>query len=264
MVDYPYDLRGRQSNFEGIGRKGGEAYKSPEFTLSQGILIAKVEHHGRGDFKLQFFPFEMTGADVISVGSVAAGAAVGSVVPVAGTIVGGLLGAAVGWLVGGLVTGASVHESWRFEHEGAMDYFAIARIKENEKGCLAPAKYRLEVESESKWSCRFIQPDLDQSIGPLANEGGDDYKDAIPSVDCLIGPRTSGTRPLLANIRNKGGGRFHAAAYSVDGTHECVLYEQEEGQFHVEDVQTEIRPGKEYMVVISADGKWSLTFTEGY
>ena len=259
MADYPFGLRGRQLNF-----KGGEAYESPEFTLAQGVVIAKIRHHGLGDFKLQFFPTELTGADVISIGSVAAGGVIGSVVPVVGTIVGGILGAGAGFLAGKAIEGAFGPKKLRFEHEGEMDILYIARIRKDEEGCLTPAKYRLEVESLSAWACRFIQPDLHQSFGSLVEEDDDDYKDAIPSVDCLIGPRTSGTRPLLANIRHRGGGRFHAAAYSVDGTHECVLFEREEGQFHVENVQTEIRPGKEYMVVISADGKWSLTFTEGY
>ena len=58
MADYSFDLRGRQSNFEGIGCKDGEAYKSQEFTLTQGIVVAEIVHHGSGDFKLKFVPTE--------------------------------------------------------------------------------------------------------------------------------------------------------------------------------------------------------------
>ena len=210
-----------------------------------GVLRLFPRHFARGDFLLRRMSgfwrdsrpsrlshlgnFELTGADVISIGSV---------VPVAGTIAGGILGAGAGFLAGNAIGGAFGPKKLRFEHEGEMDILHIARIRKDGEGCLTPAKYRLEVESQSAWLCRFIQPDLDQSFGPLVEEDGDDYKDAIPSVDCLIGPRTSGTRPLLANIRHRCGGRFHAAPYSVDGPHECVLYEQKEGQFHVENYQT--------------------------
>ena len=269
MADYPFDLRGRQSNFEGIGHKDGEAYKSLEFTLTQGIVVAEIVHHGSGDFRLKFVPIEGLSkgqATVASLGgSFAAGAAIGSIFPGAGTIVGGLLGAGAGLFAGNAIGGVVGPTTWTpVEHRGEMDIFSIVRVQKDAEGCLPPGKYGLEVESESAWACRFIQPDLDQSFGPLIDEEDDDYKDDIPGGLYPMGPFTSCARPLLANIRHRGGGRFHAAAYSVDGTHECVLYEQEEGQFHVKNVQTEIRPGKEYMVVISADSKWSLTFTEGY
>ena len=52
-------------------------------------------------------------------------------------------------------------------------------------------------------------------------------------------------------------------AYSVDGTHQCDVYE-DQGQFLVEDIPTDIKPGKEYMFLIEADGDWDVGFTEGY
>jgi hypothetical protein len=36
------------------------------------------------------------------------------------------------------------------------------------------------------------------------------------------------------------------------------------GQFIVEDRRPEIRPGKEYIIIIGADGDWGINFTEGY
>lgn len=71
------------------------------------------------------------------------------------------------------------------------------------------------------------------------------------------------TRTVLANIHHRGGGWFSAYAYSTDGTHQCTLFE-EEGQFRVEEYQTEIKPGKEYFLYVEADGQWDIVFTEGY
>ena len=42
----------------------------------------------------------------------------------------------------------------------------------------------------------------------------------------------------------------------------CAIHE-EQGQFQTQEIQTEIRPGKEYMFFISAEGEWSMTFSEG-
>ena len=263
MSDYPFDLRGKQESFSGWGTKDGEPYKSREFTLTQGIVIAKIEHQGSGDFKLKFLPTEGLSEGQTTATSIAAGAAIGSVVPVAGTILGGLLGAGAGLLVGKGLLGP---KTWTpVEYKGKIDTFSIIRVKENEGGCLPPGKYRLEVESKPAWpawACRFIQPDLGQSFGPLVVDADEaDYD--MGARTRVIGPLTSGAKPLLANIRHRGGGGFHAAAFSLDGMHECILYEQE-GQFNVEDVRTELKPGKEYMLYIEANGNWNLRFTEGY
>ncbi len=268
MSDYPFNLLGHQILKSGSGRKDGEAVKSLKFTLTQGIVIAEIRHHGHGDFKLKFVPAEGLSegqATAASLGgAVAAGAAIGSVVPVAGTILGGLLGAGAGWLAGSAIKGAIGPTIWTpVEHKGEIDTCNIVRVKEDEKDCLPPGKYRLEVESKAKWTCRFIQPNLGQSFGPLVADDGETHDDDMHAGLYIIGPLTSGTRPLIANIRHKGGGGFYVAAYSVDGTHQCILYEQE-GQFHVEDVRTELKPGKEYMLYTIADGNWNLRFTEGY
>ena len=79
----------------------------------------------------------------------------------------------------------------------------------------------------------------------------------------IAGPYKPVRRPLLARIQHKGGGEFDAEAFSVDGTHHCEIYLRE-GQFYVEDHMSDIIPGKEYVLYISADGEWDLGFREGY
>ena len=56
MSEYPFNLKGRQENFKGTGSKDGEPEQSREFILEQGVVIAEIEHHGYGDFKLKFVP----------------------------------------------------------------------------------------------------------------------------------------------------------------------------------------------------------------
>ena len=92
MSEYPFDLRGMQQSWEGNGSKNGGSEISGEFSLSQGVVIAEIEHHGHGDFKLKFVPTEgfsegETTAAQIGGGTAAgfaAGATLGSIVPVAG------------------------------------------------------------------------------------------------------------------------------------------------------------------------------------
>ena len=58
---------------------------------------------------------------------------------------------------------------------------------------------------------------------------------------------------------------FLIAALAVDGTHQCMVYHHEDGgQFAVEDHQTEILPGKEYLLYVVADGDWTMSLKEGY
>ena len=58
MADYPFNLRGERVRSNGPGQRGGETYKSREFTLKPGIVYAEIEHHGHGDFTLEFVPTE--------------------------------------------------------------------------------------------------------------------------------------------------------------------------------------------------------------
>lgn len=283
MSEYPFNLKGRQENFKGTGSKDGELEQSREFILEQGVVIAEIEHHGYGDFKLKFVPtggFSESGAAAASIGGslatgAAAGAAAGSIIPVAGTIAGALIGGVAGYFAGGKV-GEAINDAiaptvWTpVDYQGEFKTWRIVQVKENEEnsedeeGFLASGKYCLEVESKDRWTCRFIQPDLGQSADTfLEDENYDLNEDGADEGLYILGPFKSGSRPVLAHIRHSGRGEFYAAAHSVDGTHQCLIFRQE-GQFLVEDQQTEIRPGKEYFFYIIADGEWNIACTGGY
>ena len=272
MSEYPFNLQGRQESFRGSGRKDDEVEVSQEFIIEQGVVVAKIEHHGYGDFKLRFIPtegFSEGEAAAATIGGgvaagAAAGAALGSIVPVAGTILGGLVGGAAGWLAGGAIDDAIAPTIWiPVDDRGKFNTFCIVQVKEDEENALAPGKYRIEVTSKDKWTCCFIQPDVGQSLGSFLDEDNNIDEDSIDAGLYVYGPFESGSKPLLANIRHSGRGEFFIAAYSVDGTHLCLVF-QDEGQFQVEDHQTEIKPGKEYMLYILSDGAWNLNFSEGY
>ena len=260
MSEYLFNLQGDQGNWNGEGI----VQVSQEFTLTQGVVIAEIEHHGNGNFRLDFIYGEDNTMES-SVGGGAAGAAAGAAIgniilkiPVVGRIAGALIGAAAA---------SDDPESqpivWTpVDCNGKISTFVLAQVNENDENVLRPGKYHIKVTSRDRWTFRFIQPDMGQSFGPLVNE--DDSLDQEGEAGGYVsGPFESGSRPVLANIRHKGRGWFYAVAYSADGTHQCTLYE-EEGQFHVEEHQTEIKPGKEYFFDIVADGEWNINFTEGY
>ncbi len=277
MVDYPFDLQGNKIRSAGLGSADGEVYKSGEFTLKPGIVIAEIEHHGRDEFQLRFVPtegFSENEAAAASIGGAmaagaAAGAAIGSIVPVAGTIVGGLIGGAAGWLTSDAIDGAVAPRIWTpVDYKGELQTLAVTRVsgkeKQDDDDCLLSGKYRIEVKSKAKWSCQFIQPALGQGTDSLLDDEDDEDNEDLMEPGLLIaGPYKPVRRPLLACIQHNGGGVFDAEAFSVDGTHYCALY-QREGQFYIEDHMTDIIPGKEYIFYISADGDWGLSFKEGY
>ena len=299
MPQYPFTLRGSQETYNGRGSRNGETYKSPEFELKPGIVIAEIEHQGMGEFQLRFVPtegFSEGEATAASMGGAlaagaATGAAIGSIVPVAGTILGGLIGGAAGWLAGGAIDDAIGPRIWTaIEHKGEIGICRLMQVSEKEEDCLKPGKYRLEVQSKSQWACQFIQPALGQSTGYLTDDDAVDDEDENPDLYFipfltedewenlsgnyadqewappgifLLGPYRSGRRPLLAQVGHDGGDTFNAEAFSIDGTHYCTIFQQD-GQFYAEDQPTEIKPGKEYILYIYADGPWDLTFTEGY
>ena len=274
MAEYPFTLKGPRHNYGGNGRRDGETYKSPEFELKSGIVIAEIEHHGKREFQLRFVPTEGWSegeATAASMGGAmaagaATGAAIGSIVPVAGTILGGLIGGAAGWLAGDAIGDAIAPRIWTpVDYEGQVETWAFARVSNNEEDdkCLPPGKYRVEVKSKSNWSCRFIQPDLGQGLEPLTDEDDSDDEELMEPMVFMVGPFRPHRRPLLARIQHNGGGWFDAEAFSIDGTHYCPLY-QREGQFYIEDHMTDIIPGKEYILYIAAAGEWGLSFREGY
>ena len=52
MAEYPFTLQGAKRRYNEAGRRDGETYKSPEFVLTSGIVIAEIEHAGEGDFQI--------------------------------------------------------------------------------------------------------------------------------------------------------------------------------------------------------------------
>ena len=275
MAEYPFTLKGTQWNRSANGRSDGEPYKSSEFELKPGLVIAEIKHHGKGQCQVSFVPTEGWSkgeATAASIGGgmaagAAMGAAIGSIVPVAGTLLGGLIGGAAGWFAADTIEDAIAPRIWTpVDYEGEISQaWAIVRVSANEddKDCLPPGKYRLEVKSKSKWGCRFIQPSLGQGTESLPDEDDEDEDELMEPALWIIGPFKPVRRPLIASVQHNGGGRFDAEAFSVDGTHYCALYQQE-GQFYVEDYMTDIIPGKEYMLYIDAEGQWEMSFREGY
>ena len=258
MIEYPFNLQGRQESFSGSGHKESETKKSRGFSLTQGVIIAEIEHHGDGDFKLEFVPAEGFGKGVA----------------IAAKVAGAGLSGPVGYFVGRIL-GKTITNIWApIDSKGKLNTLAIAQIKkdfltrarvqtkEYKGNFLSRGKYRLEVESKDRWSCRFIQPDLEQSSVTLKHEECDFIEDGDAGVH-VLGPLKSGSGPVLVRIGHSGRGKFYAAAYSVDGTHQCFVY-KEEGQFQIEPHPTKIKSGKEYILYISADGAWNLKLIEGY
>ena len=258
MIEYPFNLQGRQESFSDSGHKKSETTKSKEFSLTQGVIIAEIEHHGDGDFKLEFVPAEGFGKGVA----------------IAAEVAGAMLRGPVGYFVGRKL-GNTITSIWApVDSKGKLNTCAISQVKkdfptraiaqakEYKGNFLDPGKYRIEVKSQDRWTCRFIQPDLGQSSLTLKREECDFNADGDAGVQ-VLGPLKSGSGPVFARIGHSGRGKFYVAAYSVDGTHQCLVFE-EEGQFQIEDHPTEIRPGKEYMLYILADGAWNLNFSEGY
>ena len=120
-----------------------------------------------------------------------------------------------------------------------------------------PDKYRLKVEASGPWRCRLIQPALNQS------RFGIPYRCEGSAGGQVAGPFKVGARPLRLSARHDGGGSFLARLLSLDGTHRCDVVKAE-GQTTLEEHSTEAMPGKEYLLLVSADGAWELEFTEGY
>ena len=244
MNEYPFNLQGRQESFSGSGREESETTESREFSLTQGVIIAEIEHHGDGDFKLEFVPAEGFGK----------GVAIAAKVRKLGKTITNI------W--------APVDSKGKFNTHAISqvkkDFLtrAIAQAKEYKGNFLGPGKYRIEVKSQDRWTCRFIQPDLGQSSVTLKFDECDFREDGDAGVH-VLGPLKSGPRPVHAHICYSGGGNFYAAAYSVDGTHQCLVFE-EEGQFQIESHSTKIKPGKEYILYISSDGAWNLQLIEVY
>ena len=100
-------------------------------------------------------------------------------------------------------------------------------------------------------------------MGQITDEDEESTNEMYESGVYIFPPMTSGRRPVMATVRHMGADDFFALAFSVDGTHQCEVH-SETGQFFAEEIQTGIRPGKEYILLVGADGEWDIEFSEGY
>ena len=63
-------------------------------------------------------------------------------------------------------------------------------------------------------------------------------------------------------MRHDGEGELRVSFLSVDGLDKREFMEK--GQVDLEDVPIDVKPGKEYLVLVKSSGDWELEFTEGY
>ena len=119
--------------------------------------------------------------------------------------------------------------------------------------------YHLEVRAFGNWHCIVFQPQLGQSKGDFPHRIG------LQSGAAVAGPFRTGPRPVRANIQHNGAGQFALEFISLDGTHEFAPdYSERIGQFHLEDQELELMPGKEYLMCGWGDGAWDVELVEGY
>ena len=150
MIMSVFDLKGSKYT---SGGPGVADYRGEEFTLKLGILVAEVVHRGEGRFRLSFAPSEefqrSRNQEHRVIGTFARLPRVGR---------------AAEWASNRIVP---LREWQPSDTTGPLETFAITRVDSEGDDRIAPGEYRLEVESQGEWSCRFIQPELGQSASPL-------------------------------------------------------------------------------------------------
>ena len=117
--------------------------------------------------------------------------------------------------------------------------------------------YHLEVRTTAAWECTILQPELGQSKGQFPHRGG------LSQGAIVMGPFRAGARPVRARIQHEGREEFSLQFSSLDGTHQTELFGGT-GQFHIEDHETDLQPGKEYIACAYGSGAWEIELTEGY
>ena len=253
-----FDLKGPLGSFHGQGNSNGEPEKTGKFPLRQGVTIVHITHNGTGNFELRFSSAEVSGGRQTGAAGLGRRAMTGAAI---GGIVGGVLGATAGAIAGRLLG----RQDWTTETlTGEVEDYWVIRIDDENRADLKPGEYQLEVLSESGWKCEFLQPNLGQAVGSLVTDDPRETEGqpGKPGTH-ILPPQASGRRPVRATIQHSGAGEFKVSAFSVDGTDKVEIY-TERGQFYIEDMATEIRPGKEYILMVEADGEWDIDFTEGY
>ena len=117
--------------------------------------------------------------------------------------------------------------------------------------------YHLEIATTAKWKFTILQPELGQSKGTFPHRAG------LSKGAIVIGPFRTGPRPVRAEIDHGGNGEFSLQFTSVDGTHQTEAFTAQ-AQFHIEDLETGLFPGKEYIACAAGNGPWEIKLSEGY
>ncbi len=117
--------------------------------------------------------------------------------------------------------------------------------------------YHLEVTTMAEWKGAILQPELGQAKGNFPHRAG------LRGGAIVIGPFRTGPRPVRAEIQHSGSGDFTLHFISVDGTHQTESFTAH-AQFHIEEHETGLFPGKEYIACASGTGPWEIKLSEGY
>lgn len=147
-----------------------------------------------------------------------------------------------------------------FSFSGSGNGLGLWRVSEGEWRDPHPGvSYHLEVEvgGRGEFSCWMLIPELGQSAVSLPY-----YADGYGGAT-MAGPFRVGARPLLANLRHDGGGRFFVELVSLDGADECTVVSTD-GQVHLDEYPVAVKPGKEYLLYAGAGGRWEIELTEGF
>ena len=217
-------------------------YETREFELKPGLVIAKIEHGGRGECHLQVIPNEHLGSMWLSA------------------LTFGAIGHVLKWMPLAYCSEFNDYES---------PTWGITRVsgRKGDRGSMRPGKYVVEVKSTSRWSCQLIQLALEQSEGSfphhfrLEGEGGSGF----------MGPFRTGSRPVLANMRRNGTGPYDLAFMSLDGAHEYIpdilnpvrRGPPNVGRLRLEEQELKLLPCKEYLMMGYGNGTWEVDLSEG-
>lgn len=279
MAEHPFNLNGPKILARGQGKPDADKHESGHFTLETGVAILETKHAGENSLKVEIIPTEgftpgqataistTGGLGAAWIAGAATGATLGSVVPGLGTILGGIAGAATGYFAhrkaSDFISEKIAPTFYQAEWEGPIDHIEAFLVSEEESESTLPTgTYKFAVHSRHPWECRIIQPALGQSFGDYIANWQRKLTLSEPGT-YTFGPHKVGTKPVLANAMNEGKGRLLCAAYSLDGTHQTEIC-NEQGQFRQESFPTELKPNKEYLTIVYADCPWQLWCSEGY
>ena len=254
--NYPFDLLGHSWKFSDSGGEetwwgGQKTWKSEDFILEPGILALQFDHRGTGDFQVKLYLRSGVSGELAEAMS-EIGGAIGSLVD----IVGGRYGGAqfIGQWLGGKLGQRLERDEWIREGSNKDRIIYMVRVGYGKSDqWFREGKYRLEVKSESKWSCRFIQPSIDASAKTLNRA-----KVKFGGGASFAGPfRTDGSKSLCA-LRHDGKGPFAVLGYSLDGKHS--IYLERDGQFVEESADLGLERNRHYMFLVVSGGTGQLDF----